>query len=130
MRTLCCCCVFIDFLHSYLGTHYIINITVNEAQNKAIEVTTVYSDYSGANGALLNFVFTDDTNSVNFTRSALLALDRKKSSNYVLPISLFPGKYSVLVFDIERNGTLSSGVSYPADTDVFLASEEGRGTYN
>lgn len=95
-----------------------------------IEVTTVYSDYSGANGALLNFVFIDDTNSVNFTRSALLALDRKKSSNYVLPISLFPGKYSVLVFDIERNGTLSSGVSYPADTDVFLASEEGRGTYN
>lgn len=106
------------------GTHDIIDITVN-----GVEVTTVYSDCSDAKGALVNFVFIDDGNAINFTRSALLALDRNISSNFIMP-SLFPGKYSVLVYDIEQNGTLSNGVAYPAaaaDTDVLSTNGEDQG---
>lgn len=62
-------------------------------------------------------------------RSALLALDRNISHDYILPFNLFPGSYTVLVYDIERNGILSDGVGYPAVTDVFFASGEVQGKY-
>lgn len=91
-----------------------------------MKVTTVYSDYSDAKGALLNFVSIDNRNDIDFTKSALLALDRNISHDYTLPFNLFPGQYIVLCLDIEHNGTLFSGVGYPAGRDE-LVSTQNRG---
>ena len=60
-------------------------------------------------------MFIDDNGDVDFTRSALLALDRNTSLHHTLPFNLYPGQYRVFVYDIESDGTLSNGVGYPAD---------------
>ncbi len=45
---------------------------------------------------------------------SFLALSRTVSLSYALPFELPPGQYGVLVYDIESDGTLFSGVGYPA----------------
>ena len=62
-------------------------------------------------------MFIDDNGDVNFTRSVLLALDRNTSLHHTLPFNLYPGQYSVFVYDIESDGTLHNGVGYPAITN-------------
>ena len=47
---------------------------------------------------------------------ASLALNREDSRHYTLPFSLPAGRYRVSVYDIEHNGTVLSGVVYPAYT--------------
>ena len=47
---------------------------------------------------------------------ALVALNREDSDHYTLPFSLPAGRYRVSVYDIEPNGTILSGVVYPAYT--------------
>ena len=97
-----------------IGTHDILNATTTETDDDAIVITTLYSEYSDARGALFDFVFIDDNGDVNFTRSVLLALDRNTSLHHTLPFNLYPGQYRVFVYDIESDGTLSNGVGYPA----------------
>ncbi len=81
--------------------------------NNEIRVTITYSEKSTESGSLIHF--TDQTNEiVNFTRSAIMALNRSASLNYILPFDLYPGQYRVFVYDIEEDGTLLDGVSYPA----------------
>jgi hypothetical protein len=82
--------------------------------NNGIEIATEYSGHSNAGGALIVFIFITNSGEVNFNRSALLALDTNASLNYILPFDLYTGQYRVYVYDIEQNGTLSSGVAYPA----------------
>ena len=62
-----------------------------------------------------------DSRDVDFTRSTFLALDRVISLNYTL--SLYPGQYRVSVYDIESDGTLASGVGYPAINRELTVSE-------
>ena len=47
---------------------------------------------------------------------APVALNREDSDHYTLPFSLPAGRYRVSVYDIEHNGTVLSGVVYPAYT--------------
>ena len=75
---------------------------------------TQYFEESSASGALYVLVFMTENEEVDFTRSDLLALDRETSRDYTLPFSLSPGGYRVFVYDIEQDGTLPSGLSYPA----------------
>ena len=95
--------------------------------NDAIVITTLYSEHSGARGALFDFVFIDDNGDVDFTRSVLLALDRNTSLHHTLPFNVYPGQYRVFVYDIESDGTLSNGVGYPAVTNEFNTSKEYQG---
>lgn len=121
-------CVYYYIHITHAGTHYVINASIMD-NNKA-EVTIVYSEHPDAKGALVNFAFIDDDNAIDFMRSALLVLDRNISHEYTLPFNLFPGKYRVSVYDIERDGTLSGGIGYPAVVrDVVLTSEVGKGKY-
>ena len=90
-----------------------------------IELSTVYSEFSDARGALLDFVFIDDNGDVNFNRSVLLALDRNTSLSHTLTFDLYPGQYRVFVYDIESDGTLSNGVGYPASRDDFTLTTQG-----
>ena len=55
-----------------------------------------------------------DDGDVDFAGSVLLALDKNTSLNYTLPFSL---SHRVLVYDITSDGTLPSGVGYPAVED-------------
>lgn len=100
------------------ATHDIIRAMVTETHSNVVVITTLYSDKSDARGALFSFVFIDDDGAVNFTHSALVTLDRT-SSKHVLPFNLFPGLYTVFVYDIEQDGILSSGVGYPAVTTTL-----------
>ena len=45
-----------------------------------------------------------------------MALNREDSDQYTLPFHLPSGDYNVSVYDIEPNGTILSGVAYPAYT--------------
>ena len=104
-----------------IGTHDILNATTTETDDDAIVITTLYSEHSDARGALFDFVFIDDNGDVNFTRSVLLAMDRNASLNHTLSLNLYPGQYKVFFYDIESDGTLSNGVSYPAVTDNYCS---------
>ena len=101
-----------------IGTHDIIAATPIMDSNET-RITTQYFEESSASGALYVLVFVTDEEEVDFIRSHLLALDRETSRDYTLPFSLSPGGYRVFVYDVEQDGTLPSGVSYPA-VDVSL----------
>ena len=111
----------------YIGTHDILNATTTETDDGAIVITTLYSVHSDARGALFDFVFIDDNGDVDFNRSVLLALDRNTFLHHTLPFNLYPGQYRVFVYDIESDGTLSNGVSYPAVTNELSTSKEYQG---
>jgi hypothetical protein len=92
-----------------------VNATVFETDtNGMIKTSVTYSEHSTATGALFSFVYIAESRRVNFNRSFLLALD-KNTFNHTLPLNLYPGHYRVYIYDIEHDGTLSSGVGYPAD---------------
>ena len=62
-------------------------------------------------------------------RSILLALERNESHNHTLSLnSLPPAQYLVLVYEVNREGSLSSGVSYPAVVCELNASHFKKGT--
>ena len=92
-----------------LGTHDIITATASNGTR----ITTQYFENSTAFGALYVLVFITDEEEVDFV---ILAIDRETSRDYTLPFSLFSREYRVYVYDIEQDGTLPSGVSYPAVT--------------
>lgn len=108
-----------------IGTHDIQEIQVDLMQN-SICVTVDYTMCSRAAGALLNFVLTSNNNgSVSFTQSIFLALNR---SIHPLPFELLPGHYRVFAFNIESDGTLTSGVGYPAVSREIFARDNVQGT--
>ncbi len=103
--------IFIDDANS--GTHDIRNATVTE-EDTGITVETDYFEHSSASGALFIFVPLDDSGAADLTRAIYLALNRSTSRNHGLSFSLSGGRMAVFVYDIERDGTLVSGVDYPA----------------
>ncbi len=96
----------------FTGTHDIKNATISDV-HKRINIVTDYFEHSSAAGAFFIFVFLTGK-TVDLTRTVYLALDRNTSRNHTLPFSLSPGRYDVCVYDIESDGTLASGVGYPA----------------
>ena len=109
----------------HVGTYDVSEVTVRLLQNGTVKVSTIFSRFSDAKGALIYFINTN-----NLTRSAIAALDRNKSSNYIFPFHLYPGQYRLLVFDIEYNGTLFNvnGSEYPAVLYDFQANGNSEGT--
>ena len=89
-------------------------------RENTIALMTVYSEHFTASGALFSFVFITDSGDADFSRSFLLALDRNTSHNHTLPFDLYPGHYSLYVYDIEHDGTLHYGVGYPAVTEELF----------
>ena len=102
------------------GTHDVVSAVFSEGI-----IQTLYLENSKASGALFMLMYTNGE-VIDFTKSAYLALDRNASLHYALTVSLDPGHYEVLVYDIERDGLLFSGVGYPAITTEF-SSVNGQG---
>ena len=87
-----------------------------ETANNSIEVVTEYQEHSNAIGALYIFTTFD-----NYS-SSLVPVTRNESSgnDSAVSFSLSAGWYTISVFDIEENGTLLSGVGYPAVRQELL----------
>lgn len=107
-----------------IGTHDIqsLQIVIKESIPNAM---VVYSKHSCAAGALLIFALIQldlSGSNVHITRSTYLAVNRITSlNNYTLPCA-YSGQYRVFVYDIESDGTLASGVGYPAVTTELITS--------
>ena len=107
------------------GTHDIMDVLVNSNGN-TIEVVVTFFAESTARGAVMNCVSVNDSGEINITSSVLLTLERINSTA-ITSFNLYPGQYQVFVYDIEQDGTLSSGVGYPAVTDQLLVSGNRNG---
>ena len=107
------------------GTHDIMDVLVNSNGN-IIEVVVTFFAVSTARGAVMNCVSVNDSGEINITSSVLLTLERINSTA-ITSFSLYPGQYQVFVYDIEQDGTLSSGIGYPAITDQLLVSGNRNG---
>ena len=117
------------FFHvNSIDTHDISSSATLLTENSQVNVMTLYFEGSSAAGALYEFIFITDSGAVDFTRSALVALNRSTSGNYVLPFNLSAGQYRVFVYDIEQNGTVWGGVQYPASRDEVTINESNSGT--
>ena len=81
--------------------------------------TVNHFGHSPARGALFSFVSITNSGDVDFNRSFFLPWDRNISHNHTLPFCLSSGHYRMFVYDIEHNGTLRTGVGYPAVTDYL-----------
>ena len=94
-----------------LGTHDVkdANLTIREQ----ITVKTTYIEQSMATGAL--FIIVPYINgAMDSTRAVHLALDKIDSRSYEIPFSLRGERIAMFVYDIESDGTLTSGVGFPA----------------
>ena len=91
---------------------------------QSVTASAAYSEHSCAAGVLLIFVFMNDCGTVGFT---FLALNRTASLDYTLPFDLPPGQHTVLAYDIESDGTLASGVGYPAVNRELVTSITAQG---
>ena len=91
---------------------------------QSVTLSAAYSEHSCAAGALLILVFINDNGAVGFT---FLALNRTASLDHTLSFHMPPGQYRVLVYDIESDGTLASGVGYPAVSTVLITSSTAQG---
>ena len=83
-------------------------------ENNTVGVLIEYHAGSTAKGALLNLLFETGNGSIDFEKSAILLVKTNVPRGHILPIQLFPGQYRVFFHDIERSGTLLSGLGYPA----------------
>ena len=104
------------------GTHDIRDIILDSTI-----VKTEYFEHSVAAGVLIVLTFINEDRSINFSRSSYLSLDRNASLNYTLPDDLAPGLYRVFAYDIESDGTLHNGVTYPASTKPLYVTGNSRG---
>ena len=86
-------------------------------------IDIAYSEHATAYGAFLIFVFFNISGDVDLSSTVYLALDRN-SQNHTAQ----GGRaMRVLVYDIESDGTLLSGVQYPAVDKLVTTSEKSQG---
>ena len=115
-------------IYHTVGTHGIISaaVTTTDDQHNTVIINIRYTIHSRARGTVL--VFTP-SESEAVQKSILLALERKESYNHTLSLnSLPPAQYLVSVYEVNREGSLSSGVSYPAVVCELNASHFTQGT--
>ena len=80
-----------------------------------IGTNSVTDTSTTASWALFSFMFLTEDGGMDFNRSAPLVLDRNTSLNHTLPFNLHPGHYRVYVYDMEQDGTLSTGLLHPVE---------------
>ena len=96
------------------GTHCIDNVMVTaiEGIRGTVRAEETYEpDCNASLGTVFSFVFITNSGTVDFSRTTLLPLESNSSA---LSLYLSPGQYRVHVYDIEQDGILNNGPSYPA----------------
>ncbi len=67
----------------------------------------------------------DDSGAAGLT--VYLALNSSTSRKQILPFNLSIGRMAVFVYDIESDGTLASGVGYPAVNRELVINDHTQG---
>ena len=106
------------------GTYDVQSIGVDSPAPNTVTLSAAYIENSPAMGVVFALLFTDDTGSVNFTKSVYLVLNRIESEGLTQG-NLSRGDYTVLAFDVEGNGRLEVGQSFPAAEGRVSVSGEG-----
>ena len=96
-----------------IGTHSILR---TEIQQDPLKMETEYLLNSTAAGGLFIFLFIDDNVITDFTKSVYLCLQKSDSQSYLLPFSQSPEFYAISAYDLEKDGLLVAGETYPATT--------------
>ena len=110
-----------------LGSHDIKDATITIRERITVEAT--YTEQSLATGAL--FIIVPYINgAMDSTRAVYLALDKIDSRSYLIPFSLRGERIAVFVCDIESDGTLTSGVGFPAVHKEMTITESTLGKYH
>ena len=102
-------------LNTRAGTY---DVVYSGVHTNPLRIYTTYLPNSNAAGVLYGF-FYDGGSGIDFSRSAYLALSRNDSLSYEFLSPLPAGIYHVHTYVIEQNGLLSSGITFPATTEVF-----------
>ena len=87
----------------YVGSYDVQSIAVDSSAPNSVTLNASYLENSPAVGVVFVLLFTDDADSVNFTKSLYLVLDNVQSSVFIQH-SVTRGEYSVVAFDVESNG--------------------------
>ena len=112
----------------FVGTHDIRNAVITDDSKPILQ--TDYFEHSSASGALFILVPVNDYEAdVDLTQAVYLALDADTSLSHMVPFNLNAGRMAVFVYDIESDGMLASGVSYPAVThrELVFTNETNQG---
>ena len=93
-----------------------------------INVAIGYYSHSNTRGAFLSVVFITNDGDVDLTKSYLLSSERNSGNNNTLSQKMHsPGTYKVYVYDLEHDGTLPTGVGYPAaSTEAIPVNGDGK----
>ena len=111
---------YIDKCHyNYADTHDIQMASISETPDNEVEISISFSSVSLARGALLLIHGGVGAE----TSISFLPLGQNMTMNYTLPFSLPTGLWNIFSYEIEQDGTLRSGVSYPAATSKLTISE-------
>ena len=105
-----------------LSTHGIRNIS-SRAKVNGLHITINYFTNSSTRGVILIFLCINTNGFMDFIELIYLPLDRNGSHEH----RVSPGSFLVLAYDIESDGTLLDGVSYPASTNNLPISGSCRG---
>ena len=105
------------------GTYDVQSIGVDSPAPNTVTLSAAYIENSPAMGVVFALLFTDDAGSVNFTKSVYLVLDRE--SDQFMQGSISGGDYTILAFDVEGNGRLEVGQSFPAAVGSVVVSGQG-----
>ena len=115
---------------THIGTHGVSDVEISVPSPNTLSIMTSYSDTSRATGVLLSLQFLTSSGSLDISKSRLLVLDRSSSSNHTIS-NLFPGRYRVLVYDVEQDQKVSSGLGLPAvSIDEVQITGDNEGTHN
>lgn len=105
------------------GSHSILR---TEIQLNPLRMETEYLPNSTAAGGLFIFLFIDDNEVTDFTKSVYLCLQMNHSQSYLLPFSQAPQFYTVSAYDLEKDGLLTAGEAYPATTFTDIIPSPGK----
>ena len=109
------CCTYTN-----VGTHDIINSSAVPDIDAGIELSASFISNSLAAGVLFNFIFMNKDDTINFTMSYCLTLNKDRVTHgAMLPLNLQPGIYQVYAYDIESNMRLRNGKGYQASRSVL-----------
>ena len=109
----------------HVDTHPIRDVTLDV---RSIEIIVRASYYMHVHETGVMCVFVSSTG-----QTALVALNRTQSVNYLLPFGLSSGRYAVLAYDIGRDGLLPlplGNVLYPAVTEELDISGSRQGMHH
>ena len=108
----------------FSGTHDVSAVSKSEAGPNGLRVMTSYFDNASRTaGVLLSLIYITSNGSLDFDRSRLLVSDRASSTNHTIS-NLYPGHYRLLVYDVESNFRVSSGLGLPAVSIVTRCSSQ------